>query len=90
MATTTNMRVPADVHTEATKIAALRGQTPGDLLAEAWKEFFAKHREHFAKDLEEAATIVRRGTTDELTAFVARGAEERAKASAAAIRAKRR
>lgn len=90
MATTTNMRVPTDVHIEATKIAALRGQTPGDLVAEAWKEFFAKHREHFASDLEEAATIVRRGTTDELTAFVAKGANERAKASAAAIRAKRK
>lgn len=89
MATTTNMRVPTDVHIEATRIAALRGQTPGDLLAEAWKEFFAKHREHFARDLDEAATIVRRGTTDELTAFVAKGAKERAKASAAAIRAKR-
>lgn len=89
MATTTNMRVPTDVHTEATKIAALRGQTPGDLLAEAWKEFFAKHREHFARDLEEAATIVRRGTADELTTLVAKGAKERAKASAAAIRAKR-
>lgn len=86
---TTNMRVPTDVHIEATKIAAMRGQTPGDLLAEAWKEFFARHREHFGKELEEAATIVRRGTTDELTAFVAKGAKDRAKASAAATRAKR-
>jgi hypothetical protein len=90
MATTTNVRVPTDIHTEATRIAALRGQTPGELLAEAWKEFFTKHREHFAKDLEEAASIVRRGTTDELTAFVARGAKDRAQASAAAIRAKRK
>ena len=89
MATTTNMRVPTDVHTEATRIAALLGQTPGELLAEAWKDYFAKHREHFAKDLEEAATIVRRGTTDELIDFVASGAKERAAASAAAIRSKR-
>ena len=89
MATTMNLRVPRDVHSEATKIAALRGQTPGDLLAEAWKEFFDRHREAFAKDLEEAATIVRRGATDDLTAFVAKGAKERAKESAAAIREKR-
>ena len=35
---TSVVRVPKDVHQEAARVAALRGQQPGNLLAEAWRE----------------------------------------------------
>lgn len=89
MAATTNVRIPSDVHAQTTKIAALLGETPGSLLAKAWDEYFSHNRENFAAELEIAATIVRKGKTEDLAEFVAHGAEERANAAVDRIRAAR-
>ncbi len=59
----TPVRVPDEVHAQATRLAALRGQQPGQFLADAWEEYLANHREDFATDLEQAARIVRDGTS---------------------------
>ncbi len=75
------VRVPDTVLTEAKQIAALRGQQPGDLLAEAWREYLANHRASFASELEQAASILRNGTLDELATFASRDASDRAKAA---------
>jgi len=83
------IRVPTDVHSEATRVAALRGQQPGQLLAEAWREFMARHRDEFATELEEAARLMRNGTAEEMTAFANRSNRARAEAAAARIRAGR-
>jgi len=80
--TTTTVRISKDLSSEVAKIAALRGQTSGDLLAEAWKEFLARNKDAFAKDMEEAATIIRTGTTKDLAAFISRDVSTRAKAAA--------
>jgi len=77
------VRVPTDVHSEATRIAAFRGQQPGHLIAEAWREYLANHRQECAADLEEAARLMRNGTPDDLAAFTSRTADARAKAAAA-------
>lgn len=84
------VRVPTEVHQEASKVAALRGQQAGQLLAEAWAEYFAKNREQFAADLEHAAQLLRNGTLDDLAAFTSRHVDDRAKAAAARARSKRK
>jgi hypothetical protein len=72
------LRVPEQVHEEATEIAALRRSQPGELVAEAWREYIAKHRDEFAADLERAAKLLRDGTLDELASFTSRNADARA------------
>jgi hypothetical protein len=78
---TSIVRVPTDVHTEAKRIAALQGQATGEVIAAAWREYLANHREEFASDLEEAARLMRDGTLDQLAEFASRHAEARAEAS---------
>lgn len=86
MTPTTTVRISKDLSKEIVQIAALMGRTSGDLLAEAWKEFLATHKENFAKDMEEAAQIVRTGTTQDLASFISRNVDARAEAAAAAAR----
>ena len=87
MASTT-IRVPTDVQSEISRLAALRGLTAGDLLTQAWREFLANHKEQLASDLEQVAEILRDGTTAELADFLSRDVAERAKAAADKARAK--
>jgi hypothetical protein len=75
------VRVPDSVLLESKRIAALRGQQAGDLLAVAWREYFANHRDEFAADLEEAARVLRDGTLDDLAALLNRDAEDQAEAA---------
>lgn len=83
---TTTVRVPTDVQSEIARIAALRGSSTGELLAQAWREFLQNHRDQLADDLEEAAGILRRGTTQDLADFLSRDVAERAKRAAAKAR----
>jgi len=72
------VRVPEDTHNEATQVAALRRVQPGELLAEAWREYMEKHREEFAKDLEQIAGLLRDGTLEQVSEFVNRSSKARA------------
>jgi hypothetical protein len=72
------VRVPEDTHSEATQIAALRRVQPGELLAAAWREYMEKHREEFAKDLEQIAGLLRDGTLEQVSEFVNRSSRARA------------
>ena len=76
------IRVPGDVHEEAVQLAALRQQQPGQLLAEAWRDYIEKNREDFAADLERAAKHLRDGTLEDLANFASRNARARGHASA--------
>jgi hypothetical protein len=82
------VRVPDDVHLEAKQVAAFRGQTPGEVLGEAWRRFMEENREQFAMDLEEAARLLRNGSADELAEFTSRNVRARAEAAAARSRSK--
>lgn len=82
MASTTTVRISKDLSSEVAQIAALRGQTSGDLLAKAWKEFLARNKDAFAKDMEEAAKIIRTGTTKDLAAFLSEDVGAHAEAAA--------
>jgi hypothetical protein len=80
------IRVPDNVHLESKQIASVRGQQQGQLLAEAWREYLATHREEFARDLETAANLLRDGTLEDLAAFASRNVSDRARAAAAKAR----
>lgn len=67
--TTTVIRIPSDVHEQTTRIAALCGEQPGSLLAQAWREYLVNHREHFAADLEVAAGLMRSAPVEDLVSF---------------------
>lgn len=81
----TVVRIPEDTHEEVARIAAFRGEQPGNLIAEAWREYIENHRAEFAADLEQAAKLLRDGTLEELTAFVNRSVPTRAKRAAARL-----
>jgi hypothetical protein len=83
---TSVVRVPDDVHREATQMAALRGEHVGQLLAEAWRAYVASNRERFAQDLEQAAELIRNGDTAAIAAFAGRHNRRRAELAAAAAR----
>jgi predicted transcriptional regulator len=86
MADTTTIRVSTEIQSEISRIAALRGVSSGELLGEAWREFLATHRSDLAEDLEQAAQILRGGTTQDLADFLSRDVPERAKRAAEAAR----
>jgi hypothetical protein len=48
------------------------------LVAEAWREYIANHREEFAADLEKTAQLLRDGTLSHLAEFSSRNADARA------------
>jgi hypothetical protein len=76
------IRIPDAVHLETKRLAAVRGQQAGELLAEAWREYLANHRDQFANDLEESAHRLRHGNHEDLAEFANRNVKDRAKAAA--------
>lgn len=82
------VRVPDSVLKGAKQVAGIRGCQPGEVIADAWTEYFANHQTEFANDLEEAARLLRTGTLDDLAAFLGRDNEARAEEAAARIRSK--
>ena len=85
MSATKVMRVPEKVNIEAAKLAALQGRAPAELVAEAWTEYIENHRDAFARDLEEAARLMRDGTLDGLVTFASRSNADRAADAAAEL-----
>lgn len=82
------LRVPEQVHNEATEIAALRRAQPGELVAQAWREYIEKHREEFAADLEKTAKLLRNGTMQDIAAHTSRNAGDRAAKAVERLNAK--
>jgi hypothetical protein len=83
MSRTNVVRVPEGVHMEATQVARLRGKQPSEVIADAWRQYMATNRDQFAADLEEAAQLLRNGTTQDLAKFASRNVSTRAEAAVA-------
>ncbi|MGA2455322.1 MAG: hypothetical protein ABSG93_17570 [Solirubrobacteraceae bacterium] len=83
------LRVPEQVHTQATQIAALRQSQPGHLVAAAWREYIENHRDEFAADLETTAKLLRDGTLEQLAEFTSRNADARAAEAVERLNSKR-
>lgn len=74
-------RLPADIHASAKAIAAMQGRTPGEVIAQAWREFVEHHADEFAADFERAAALIREGDTEGLAAHANRFAAAEAEAA---------
>jgi len=84
MATTAPVRIPEDMLTEVKQIAAMRGSTPGDALAQAWAEFIERHRGELSEQFDEVGRLLRERDT---TAFLERTrSSRRARAESAAAK----
>lgn len=85
MASTAPVRVSEDMLADVQKIAAMRGESPGELLGVAWTEFLDNHRAELAESFDAVAKMLREGDTQGLMEH-SRPAR-RARAAAAAARA---
>jgi hypothetical protein len=84
MATTAPVRIPEEMLTEVKRIAALRGQTAGDALAQAWAEFIERHKSDISEQFDEVGRLLRERDT---SAFLERTrSSRRARAEAAAAK----
>jgi hypothetical protein len=79
------MRVPENVPQEAATLAALQGRLPAELVGEAWAEYVENHKQSFARDLEEAARLMRDGSVEDVVKFASRSNPARAAAAASAL-----
>jgi hypothetical protein len=79
---TTAVRVQDDLLEEVKRIAAMRGETAGDLLAKAWEEFLERHREEFSQQFNEVARMLREGDKEGLASLSKRSRVVRAAAAA--------
>ena len=86
VSTSSVTRLPADIHASAKAIAAMQGCTPGEVIAQAWREFVERHGDEFAADFERAAALIREGDTEGLAAHANRTAETDAAMEAAGLK----
>ncbi len=82
----TAVRIPDEVHADVKAIAAMRGKVPGEVLAAAWREYLANHRDEVAEDFEIAAKLIREGDMEGLAEHAGRFTQEEAEAAAEAAR----
>jgi predicted transcriptional regulator len=80
---TAAVRVSDELLDDVKRVAALRRDTPGRLLAQAWSEYVATHRDEIATDFEDVARMLREGDRDGLVRFTQRTVRDRASTAAA-------
>jgi hypothetical protein len=80
---TTAVRVEEDLLDDVKRIAAMRGKTPGQLLAQAWLEFLETHRVEITEQFNEVARMFREGDKDGLAQLSKQSRRARAEAAAA-------
>jgi hypothetical protein len=80
---TTAVRVEEDLLSDVKRIAAMRGETPGQLLAKAWQEFLETHRAEIAEQFNEVARMFREGDKNGLAQLSSQSRRARAEAAAA-------
>ncbi len=76
------VRIDEAVLADVKAVAGMRGQTPGDALAQAWSEFTQRHRAAIAADFDHVADLVRRGDRGGLLEFARQTRSARVEAAA--------
>jgi hypothetical protein len=80
---TTAVRIEEDLLSDVKRIAAMRGETPGELLAQAWLEFIERHRVEIAEQFGDVARMFREGDREGLAQLSKQSRRARAEAAAA-------
>jgi hypothetical protein len=76
------VRIDEAVLADVKTVAAMRGKTPGEQLAEAWSEFSERHRREISADFEHVADLFRSGDREGLLEFARQTRGARAEAAA--------
>jgi hypothetical protein len=70
--------IPAEIRNSVAALAKRQGVTPEKVVAQAWREYFARHREELQQDFERVGKMIRSGDTDALVEYTAGDIDERA------------
>ena len=76
------VRIDEAVLADVKAAAAMRGKTPGDMLAAAWSEFVERHREAISADFDHVAEMFRTSDREGLLEFARQTRSARAEAAA--------
>ena len=74
--------LPADLRVDVKALAEMQGREPGQVLAEAWKDFIHKHAQELSKEHGEVAKMMREGDKKGVAEYTGRHAAARARSQA--------
>jgi hypothetical protein len=80
------VRIDEAVLADVKAVAAMRGVTPGDALADAWREFVERHRDAISDDFDHVAEMFRVNDREGLLEFARQTRSARAEAAVARAR----
>lgn len=81
-----DLATEAEVRDEIEALSAATNCSSSVMLAEAWREYLANHRDEFDADLKHGAELLSSGTHDDLVAWVNEDVDRLAAQDAASVR----
>jgi hypothetical protein len=82
--------IPAEIRDSVVALADRQGLTPEEVVAQAWSEYFARHREELQEEFERIGKMIRSGDTQALVEYTTSDIEERAERAAKRRTARKR
>jgi hypothetical protein len=70
--------IPAEIRDSVVALAERQGLTPEEVVAQAWSEYFARHREELREEFERVGKMIRSGDTQALVEYTTGDIDERA------------
>jgi len=74
--------IPAEIRDSVAALAERQGLTPEEVVAQAWSEYFARHRKELQEEFERVGEMIRSGDADTLVDYATGDIDERAKRAA--------
>ena len=81
--------IPAEVRASVAALAQQQGTTPEELLATAWRAYFAEHGQELREEFERVGEMVRLDDTDALVEYTSPDLDEQAEHAARRARSRR-
>jgi hypothetical protein len=70
--------IPAEIRDSVVTLAERQGVTPEEVVAQAWSEYFARHRQELQGEFDRIGEMIRSGDTEALVDYTASDIDERA------------
>jgi hypothetical protein len=81
--------LPAEIRESVLELAEQTGASPEELVATAWRRYFAEHGDDLRQEFERAGEIIRSGDAEALVEYTSSDIDEQAKRAARRARSKR-
>lgn len=78
----TEFYIPAEIRDSVAALAKRQGITPEEVVAQAWREYFGRHRKELQGEFERIGEIIRSGDTESLVEYTMSDIDERAERAA--------